>query len=120
MLFSERKTIEHRLHTPTLNSTKVINWLFIVNAICKYAEKNMQKILTTEGNISLKEVFNYYREANPENDRAGFVSDFLWAYYESRVKSFQKDLKNDDKISEWEMKQDKKYVFMYQGISSLV
>ena len=32
------KTVEFRLHTPTLNYTKVINWLFICMGILKYAE----------------------------------------------------------------------------------
>ncbi len=120
MIFSERKTVEHRSHSATLNSQKVINWLYIVVAICKYAEKNVQKIFTTEGNISLKEVLNYYKDNFPANDRAAFLSDYLYAYYESRVKAFAKDIKNEDKLSEWDLKKDRTYKFEYQGISSLV
>jgi len=40
-LFGKRGTIEFRVHPPTLNPIKAINWLFICNAILKFA--NIQK-----------------------------------------------------------------------------
>jgi len=37
-------TIEWRLHPPTQNTDKIINWLFIVNGILKYVEKNAAEL----------------------------------------------------------------------------
>jgi hypothetical protein len=39
LLFGKRGTVEFRLHTASFNKDKIINWLFIVNAICKFSYK---------------------------------------------------------------------------------
>lgn len=120
MIFSERGTAEHRMHTGTLNSTKILNWLFICNAIIRYAEKNIEKIITSPKNISLKEVLDFYKTEYPTNQSAVLLSDYLNAYYNYRKKVFEKDIANGDKISEHEMHRDKEYSFEYKGLASLV
>lgn len=60
MLFgSEIKTVEFRIHTPTLNYTKVINWLFICMAILNYAESS-----ESIDNVNLDDIIKYSYDKN--------------------------------------------------------
>lgn len=45
LIWGNRGTVEFRCHTPTLNAQKVINWLFIVVAILKYAKKYTNRLV---------------------------------------------------------------------------
>lgn len=45
LIWGSRGTVEFRCHTPTLQSQKVINWLFILVAILKYALSNSTKLV---------------------------------------------------------------------------
>jgi hypothetical protein len=40
LIWGGRGTVEFRCHVPTVNAQKVINWLFIIVAILKYAQKH--------------------------------------------------------------------------------
>lgn len=120
MVFTNRGTAEWRIHTATLNSQKMINWLFITNAICKYAQDHQEEILSNAKDIKFVDVLNYYKEKYPNNERAAFLSDYLQAYYKERCRVFKRDIDRDDKLSDHELRTDKTYVFTYEGISSLV
>lgn len=121
IFFTHRNTVEFRLHTPTTNSAKMINWLFICNAIIKYADLNTEHILTTpKKKISIKEVFDVYSTAYPDDKNAAFLSKYLYEYFLQRQDDFKKDLEKDDKISEWDITQDKDFTFEYKKVKSLV
>lgn len=120
MVFSKRGTAEFRVHGATMNPTKMINWLFICNAIVKYADKHMKDIFTTSKKIDFVDVLNYYREEFPNNKDAAFLSDYLIAYYKDRVAYFEKDFAKGDHISAEELEGDKTYTFEYKGVTSLV
>lgn len=117
MIFSERETAEFRLHTATTNKQKMIPWLFICKAILLYAENNIEKIITTEGKISFEEVLSIFAQRNPRDKNAKFLSSYLLAYYESRCKAFAKDIEKEDKISDWDIKHDKKFTFSHEEVS---
>jgi len=117
MIFSERGTAEYRLHTATTNSVKMIAWLFICAAITKFAEANVERILSEPGKIPIEDIFNYYRDTYKGDKNAEFLSAYLNAYYNSRCKVFAKDLEKDDKISEHDIKGDKKFTFSYEGFT---
>ena len=119
MIFSERNTVEFRLHTPTTNPQKMINWLFICNAIVKYAETNSKEILTTKRQITLKDVLSYYTTAFKNDKNAEFLVEYLMAYISERQKRFQKDYDRGDYVSQWEMDEDKSYRFSYGGVTNL-
>ena len=117
-IFSERNTVEFRLHTPTTNSQKMINWLFICNAIVRYALLHPRDIIASTKKISFAEVLDYY--GNTFNgDRAKFLSEYLKAYVAERTKLFKKDIERGDLVSQWELKGDKDYIFKYQNTSHL-
>lgn len=116
MIFSERETAEFRLHTATTNSAKMINWLFICNAIVRYAENNVQKILS-DSKIKLSDVLDYYADHFKGNESAEFLSEYLKAYYKERCKVFKKDMESGDKVSNHDITNDKDFKFSYKGVA---
>lgn len=116
-LFSNRGTLEFRIHEPTVNSQKVTNWLFIVNAFVKYAQNNQKKIFSSS-KISIEEVLNYYKNSF-NNETAKFLSEYLIAYFNSRKEIFAKDLANGDIVSNHWLVNDKEYEFKYNGVTHL-
>jgi Putative amidoligase enzyme len=114
MFFSERKTIEFRLHQATVNHYKMINWLFICNAIIKYAEFNAKSILSSGDPIKLDNVLDFYKNHYKTND-AELLSNYLKTYVNDRKSYFEKDRKNKDYTSIKELETDKDYEFKYDG-----
>ena len=70
MFFSPRKTLEFRAHQATFNEVKVVNWLFICNAILKYAEIYSKELLSGEANITLRDVLDIYKLMVPSSKDA--------------------------------------------------
>lgn len=118
MFFSKRRTMEFRLHHNTVNGQKMVNWLFICNAICQYAAQNSDEILSSDKPIPLDTVLDYYGQTF-KSSHAKFLSEYLKAYVKDRKEYFLKDYKNGDFISQKETNEDKDYVFKYEGISWL-
>lgn len=75
------KTVEFRLHEPTFNSEKVINWLFICAAFLKYAQKHTNDILNNVFPRSLEDMLSsiYSSELAAE----------LIKYYKARREFFE-------------------------------
>ncbi len=121
MFFTNRNTIEFRLHGPSCNVHKIVNWMLICTAIIKYAEAHALEIITMkEAKISLKDVLYIFPEMNVRDVKANSISDYLYAYFEHRKKVFASDIKNGDGISMWDIEQDEEYEFEYNGIRGLV
>lgn len=114
--FSNRNTLEFRLHGPTRNAQKMINWLFICNGILKYAMNNSHKILLSSCSVSLNEVMDYYKS---HGSRGEFLAEYLKAYIASRKQAFIEDYKKGDKLSKWDYQKDDEYVFTYNGVTNL-
>lgn len=80
LIWSGKKTVEFRCHTPTLSNQKVINWLFIVVAILKYARKHTatltSKSLKSLSDIDLTTILS---EAYP-----GHITTILLKYINER------------------------------------
>jgi hypothetical protein len=118
MFFSERRTIEFRLHHNTVNGQKMINWLFICNAVVKYAEKHAKEIVSGNKPITVEQVLNYYAETF-KTKHGKFLSAYLIAYFKDRVAYFNNDVRRGDFISQKEQDEDKGYVFEYEGTTHL-
>ena len=119
MFFTHRNTVEFRLHTPTTNPIKLTNWLFICNAIVKYVEKYADQIISNKQKISLKEVFDIYKDLYPKDSAATALSNYIYNYFLQRSEDFRKDFDKKDFLSEWDMTTDKEYTFEHGGIKSL-
>jgi hypothetical protein len=111
LYFAKSGTVEFRMHTPTINVFKVLNWLFICIAIVKYAEENTLKILGAKDKINLNEVLSVYNNLDEEGLK---VSEYLQEYVLSRKESFDEYYYNnnfyDSSINE--IDGDKSYSFI--------
>lgn len=118
MFFSPRRTVEFRLHQGTLNGQKMINWLFICNAIVKYAELNAREIVTSGDAIAFNDILNIYKD-HYKTKESIFLSDYLKGYVAERKAYFLKDYKAGDVVSQKEQDTDKSYVFEFEGVKNL-
>jgi len=109
-LFKDTKTVEFRYHSGTTNKYKTLNWLFICNAILKYAENNMETIFNKRVKIFLEDIIEYAYGANSEHTL------YLIKYLQSRRANFIKDIIKDD-IYGREFANDKDYSFSLKGNS---
>lgn len=120
LFFGHRHTMEARLHSGTINSHKVINWIFICAAIIKYAEKNTIDIVTSDKTISLKEVLEIYPTMYPSDEKSQFLSKYLYEYFIQRQTRLKADLEKNDYVSMWDIQEDKNYEFSYQDVKGLI
>lgn len=104
MFFSNRKTIEFRIHTPTMNHVKIINWLFIVNAICLYASRHTDEILKGT-KVTMAKVLEVYQDE-------AFVK-YLKEYVISRKKLFKDAKDAGDYICPFEIQNDSQKIPEY-------
>lgn len=118
LIFSPRKTAELRLHTGTTNPIKMITWFFMGLSIIKYASIHEKEILTGK-KITLFDVFDYYKNTFKTRD-AVFLSDYLKAYYTSQKNIFFSDWnERQDKISMYDITNDKMFDFKLNGLNLL-
>lgn len=110
MVFSPRNTVEFRLHTPTLNGHKIINWLFMCNAIVRFAEKYPKRCISAK-KVTFEDVLRYYAEISNGAPYATALSENLIAYYQNRCELFAKDYKNGDFISPHDITSDNAFSF---------
>jgi hypothetical protein len=108
-LFGKRDTIEFRIHTPTLNSDKVLNWVFMSAAIIRFAET---RILDCIGNrpITFTDVLNWYGDYFKTAEAKQF-SQNLVNYYNNRVEYFAADAARQDVLSPKELIDDQDFKF---------
>lgn len=115
-LFGKRDTIEFRLHTPTLNSDKIINWLVMCVAIIKFAESNVKDCISSK-KISFKDVLNIYSTSR-KTSYGMHLSKKLIDYYMLRVAQFKKDIDNGDRLSMYEITNDSSFSFNISKLNS--
>lgn len=118
MFFSDRKTMEFRLHQATTNGRKMIAWLFICNAILKYAEKYPRQILSSGEPIALDTVMDYYQE-HFKNKEGEFMSRYLKAYIANRKSYFLGQRKKGNLECREELLEDKEFMFEFEGMTNL-
>lgn len=114
LLFSPRLTLESRLHVPTLNYTKTLNWLFITIACVVYAENNSLSIL--KGDVTnLTTIINSFDKSR--NSIYAEFKEYLLAYVKARKKEMLGYMADKDFSGEQERLNDKDYTFLYNGKS---
>ena len=118
MFFSNRQTIEFRLHSATLNPTKALNWFFICLAQIKFVEKHSNKILTDR--TFKYDMESVLKDVYPDNSLNPMAS-YLHAYILNRKEFHSKCKEKQDWLSRAEEKEDEKgFSFLYQGKNSVV
>ena len=113
IVFGKHDTIEFRLHTPTTNSDKIINWLLMCNAIMEYAKNYPYKCISTD-EVTFKDVLNFYGKKY-KTSYAMNLSQRLITYYETRVEKFKKDKEANNFLSLDEITNDS--TFKYNALN---
>ncbi len=120
LFFGHRHTAEMRLSSGTTNPHKMINWMFICLAIIKYSQKYSMEIITSDRTISLKEILNIYPVLFPLDKKAMSISKYLYEYFTQRKDRCKKDMEKGDKLSMWDIEEDRDYEFEYDGVKGLI
>lgn len=111
LFFSNRNTIEFRLHQAVLEDYKMINWLLICSAITRFAEQHQKRILTDSKEITLDEVLTEGLKLKTHPLRSGKLVEYLNNYVHNRKTIFAEDLNNGDHISDGDGKGQPRYSF---------
>lgn len=120
-LFSNSGTIEFRLHHPTLNPYKIINWILICMAMVKYTKNNIQHIIEGKAKLHLNEVLdgfttNFGKGYSKEGE---FISSYLKEYTKERKKFFNHYLFTKTNVAKVEFAKDTIYKFEIDDGNSL-
>lgn len=123
-IFDQSKTIEFRLHTPTVNFTKTSNWLFISLALIKFCEQNQDKIIARKIKFDLNSILDGYKNdfgrLSKESEIGSTIAEYLKAYVESRKETFKTAITvNKDYICSSELRNDPTYSFEFKGVKTL-
>jgi len=113
LFFSHRHTLEARLHGPTTNKDKTVNWMLICAAIIRYSQKYAKQIITNDKTISLKEILEIFPTLYPSDKKASFLSKYLYNYFLERQERCRKDMNKGDYVSMWDIDEDKQYKYNY-------
>jgi hypothetical protein len=85
LVFGNSRTFESRLHTATLNPYKIFNWIFINNAILKFAENNKERILSRD-KIDMEDILSVYLDGSVEGET---LYTYLQRYIMERKSTFE-------------------------------
>lgn len=87
LIWGSRGTVEFRCHTPTVNSQKVINWIYIVMAILRFAKKH-QALLTTNIFSELPKIdLDKIIESSYPKSISSILNEYIYArtdYYKNK------------------------------------
>lgn len=124
-IFTRKRTVEWRLHTPTLNFAKLSSWLFICSAIMKFVENNKSKIITEEIQYDFYSILagyiNNFGKSSYIDEYGQFVSEYLIEYCKMREDLMKKDLeiRGDAFGNSIEYEGEKKFNFSFKGQETL-
>lgn len=96
LIWGPSGTVEYRVHPPTLHPDKVLNWLFICNAITKYAYIHREYISNfgTLSNIDLSSILETCYSSKLSNLLNSYV-DFRKTYMKKMDSKGHKELMED-------------------------
>ena len=95
-------TFEWRMHLPTQNINKIVNWLFIASGILKFADKYKDSIANDEFNMKPASLEYILRDIYSKE-----LADILVAYMAFRVNLVNMmETKLGDVIGDYELKHD--------------
>ena len=126
LLYGNKKTVEFRIHTPTLDVNKIVNYLIMCVSILEYAKVNQDAILSKPNilnNIKLKDIV--FQHTNKYSD---YVTNELFKYMAARQSYIYNRISSGDIVCnernfyykpysvDWEDKKKNKYA---KDISSI-
>jgi len=69
LLFGNKQTVEFRLHTPTYDINKIMNYLVLCSSLINYVKENTQKILTDFKSVSTLNMTDLLYSTMPKDAR---------------------------------------------------
>lgn len=109
IFFGKQDTVEFRIHTPTLNGDKIINWMFLCSAIVQYAIKNPKKCVGSN-NVTLNDVIDSLIE-NTKSKYGVNLVEKLKEYCTIRKNIFLADKNKGDYMSRSYIDNDSNFTF---------
>ena len=118
LLFGNKQTVEFRIHTPTYDTNKVINYLFICALIINFTKKNLNTILK---NPSVVAELTLHDILLSMIDKEGQVlASELSGYIDSRKEFNTRRLRNGDIIAdEDEFRYSPRYINWKKPLTSI-
>lgn len=97
LMFGTRGTVEFRVHTPTFNPDKVINWIFICAGILEFAKRNYKKLFntTTVASISLKGILTEVYIHEVARSLCDYIYDRQFMYQKRQDPTGSKEIAED-------------------------
>jgi hypothetical protein len=124
LVFGEQPTFEARVHTATLNKYKIIAWIYFLNAVLEFAEKEQDRILNKD-KIDIYDILAVYKE---KGDAGKIMYRFLFDYIAERTEKFEnhyslhhkpypylEELKNDSTFVPKSVPNELKSIFAYSS-----
>lgn len=90
LIFGSRGTVEFRIHNPTIDPNKIVNWLLICSAILKYAEEHTDELINSTLNSS-KSLFDIIKSVYSKS-----VTNYLIGYLGWKSKEHAEEAKKND------------------------
>jgi len=115
MYFSRSESqarVEFRIHSGTVSPIKIINWVFITNAIVKYALEKQDVIFGGKEKILLEDVIDY--AYNDQTNHGQWLTRYLNGYIRSRVFEHIATVQEHSTYGN-EFNNDSKYIFNVNG-----
>jgi hypothetical protein len=114
-IFSKRGTIEFRIHTPTTNKAKLINWLYICSGILTFVEKYAKNYTNeTLSRLTLTNLLKAVYGNSPD------VLEYLLRYIKWRTDYMVLCSNQGDDVGTTEIMGDDDFTFKYKGKDTLV
>ena len=109
MFFSKNGTVEYRVHTSSFNSDKIINWIYIVSAISKYAFNHKDEIskLSKCRNLTLAKIIKEIYESK-------ILNSYLINYINYRKALMLEHAELGDKYGKLDVENDNLNKFNYK------
>lgn len=98
LLFGNKETIEFRIHTPTYETNKIVNFLFLCTSIIDYVKDNTDNILKNSkslANLTLESIIDYQVTSKRINSNIAYE---LSQYMSSRRKHIDMKTRDGDLI----------------------
>jgi len=86
LLFGNKQTIEFRLHTPTYDIDKIINFLCICSSLINYVKENTTKILTNFSSIKNMKLIDFVFNTTKDIKISNKITDYIYSYIKNRIR----------------------------------
>tara|TARA_R110000772_G_scaffold54130_1_gene123528 strand:- start:48146 stop:49867 length:1722 start_codon:yes stop_codon:yes gene_type:complete len=99
LLFGNKQTVEFRIHTPTYDTNKIINFMLICGSIVNFTIKHMETILTKPQNVNTLSLHDMIQDLFYKGNNDAIIGS-LFSYIDDRKSFIQKITRDGDLVGE--------------------